>query len=1013
MSDLASLGLRIESDQADTASARMDKMKASAVGLENATDSLASSTVKSDGAIAGMLASIDRTTKEMLELSRIHQQAGGAALVQAGATEKLTNELQQASTAGMYFASSFKAMQADMGGATRGMNDYAASVGSGTRKIGEADAHMVAYRKHLKDASDQMKHTAREGLGLTRQLADIGVTGASGMSIWMIALQQGPQIFDLFQEKAVRTGTTIRAAMASTAAATWAAVAPLLAVAAPLIAIAAVTGTVVMAWQGAEKSAMELERAASGLGRTAGLTGSELQKLAAAAADQGDVSVRSAERQAVAYVSTGKIGGEMISRLIADGKDLASFLGKDLPEATEYLAKAMEDPEKAGKEMTRTFGLLTQEQIKQIDAAKKAGDMYRAQTILMDALSGAAEGHAAKVGVMTSAWDALAKAASNAWTWMGKALYMDESERLQNVINRRASIEQGQRENGRPLDARTQGIYDNLGREGHSILSARAARDARDQQAAANQAAQLAADSADKPKKVSTAREDSLRRELEALRATTAANYDLAKAYGVSDAAALKAQATADATGRAIRRQGDIDAFVAAQLQLNASKEAARSAQAISDLQFETTARAKANAAMASGLTTSTEANEALALESQLRPLIAAAAVIEGERKEALLKLINDLTEAQKANNAANREAQLIQQNAADQNRIASLRDQIRFVGPRTRQSAVMQSVFDTERDLASAGEDPNTGAYREAMDNAATLAGLQHDLTAAQFRYNDSLTITGDLLAQIDNQARSVGQGLADSFGAAGEALGGLLTAMTGYQAEIESIREQEAAYALQGGNDQRRLAQFAQDRAQAEVESYGTALSAAKGFFSEGSDGYRALQAAEAAYRVFQFAMSVQAMAMGAAETSAHVAQSGVKAAASTAAGAANIFEKLGPFGFPVVAAMLAVLASLGMKGKGGSGGGSTSSVDASVSTSQGYSQQASKVQDSFASSVAQRVEVKVTADRDGLNAYVAQTAGEVAAPMVAQGMAAASGATRAQVFSDLDKSRTYSRG
>ena len=54
-----------------------------------------------------------------------------------------------------------------------------------------------------------------------------------------------------------------------------------------------------------------------------------------------------------------------------------------------------------------------------------------------------------------------------------------------------------------------------------------------------------------------------------------------------------------------------------------------------------------------------------------------------------------------------------------------------------------------------------------------------------------------------------------------------------------------------------------------------------------------------------------------------------------------------------------------------------------------------------------------MRVTADRDGLNAYVAQTAREEATPLVMQGMAAASGATRAQVMSDLDKGRTYSRG
>jgi hypothetical protein len=228
----------------------------------------------------------------------------------------------------------------------------------------------------------------------------------------------------------------------------------------------------------------------------------------------------------------------------------------------------------------------------------------------------------------------------------------------------------------------------------------------------------------------------------------------------------------------------------------------------------------------------------------------------------------------------------------------------------------------------------------------------------------------------------------------------------MSSYQSRMAEINLAEKEHHLSA-------AQAERERAYAQIANYGDMLGAAKGFFQEGSDGYRALQAAEAAYRVFQFAMSVQAMAMGAAETSAHVAQSGTKAAASTAAGAAKMFESLGPLGFPVVAAMLALLASLGLKGKGGSGGGSSSSVDASVATSQSYSQQADASQSMFAASVAQKVEVRVTADRDGLNAYVAQTAREEAAPMVAQGMAAASGATRAQVFADLDKSRTYSRG
>jgi Prophage tail length tape measure protein len=307
-----------------------------------------------------------------------------------------------------------------------------------------------------------------------------------------------------------------------------------------------------------------------------------------------------------------------------------------------------------------------------------------------------------------------------------------------------------------------------------------------------------------------------------------------------------------------------------------------------------------------------------------------------------------------------------------------------------------------------AAGETDDAGAGRAARGPAERLQGFDavsiSPLVVRVTELVDPLRLIADELRLINGLAQETAQGLAESFGETGRALGDLLTSMSSYQSRMAEINLAEKEHHLSA-------AQAERERAYAQIANYGDMLGAAKGFFQEGSDGYRALQAAEAAYRVFQFAMSVQAMAMGAAETSAHVAQSGTRAAASTAAGAANIFEKLGPYGFPVVAAMLALLASLGMKGKGGGGG--SASVDGSVAKSQSYSQQADASQSMFAASVAQRVEVKVTADRDGLNAYVAQTARQEAAPMVAQGMAAASGATRAQVFADLDKSRTYSRG
>lgn len=313
----------------------------------------------------------------------------------------------------------------------------------------------------------------------------------------------------------------------------------------------------------------------------------------------------------------------------------------------------------------------------------------------------------------------------------------------------------------------------------------------------------------------------------------------------------------------------------------------------------------------------------------------------------------------------------------------------------------------------AGAGDGDTSGAGRAAREAAKLREVLDPlpriDLQPLRVQFIElvePLKLIADELRLIDGLAQETAQGLASAFGETGRAMGDLLTSMTRYQSRVAEINLAEKEYHLSA-------AQAERERAYAQVANYGDMLAAAKGFFQEGSDGYRVLQAAEAAYRVFQFAMSVQAMAQNAAETSASVAGSAAKGTASAAAGAAKMFEALGPFGFPVVAAMIALLASLGLKGKGGGGGSASPSLDGSVAKSQGYSQQADATQSSFAASLAQKVEVRVTADRDGLNAYVAQAAREEATPLVMQGMAAASGATRAQVMSDLDKGRTYSRG
>lgn len=91
------------------------------------------------------------------------------------------------------------------------------NLATAARRAGGATATMnTGIRQQtavLGAARGAMGLTATEGLNLSRQFTDIGVTAAMGMNPLMIAIQQGPQILDTFQMAAQRTGTSVKAVM--------------------------------------------------------------------------------------------------------------------------------------------------------------------------------------------------------------------------------------------------------------------------------------------------------------------------------------------------------------------------------------------------------------------------------------------------------------------------------------------------------------------------------------------------------------------------------------------------------------------------------------------------------------------------------------------------------------------------------------------------------------------------------------------------------------------------------
>lgn len=256
---------------------------------------------------------------------------------------------------------------------------------------------------------------AASRLNLVRQIPDVAVTLAGGVNPALVALQQGPQIADAWSTSNINLSKSML----------------LVGGAAGALAIAA--GAATAAYLEGERSATAYERAVSGIGRVQGLTADQLRELTSAAAEQGEISKRSAQEQAAAYLATGKIGGEMIGNLISISKDYASFVGTDMKGAEQQLIAAMLEPSKAAEAFTDSTGLLTREQRKNIDTLMEQGNLLGAQKIIFDELQSAVSGHASQVGEMTSLWDVLGRKISNATHELGEFFFLTQDERIKHL----------------------------------------------------------------------------------------------------------------------------------------------------------------------------------------------------------------------------------------------------------------------------------------------------------------------------------------------------------------------------------------------------------------------------------------------------------------------------------------------------------------------------------------------------------------------------------------------------
>jgi len=430
---------------------------------------------------------------------------------------------------------------------------------------------------------------------------------------------------------------------------------------------------------------------------------------------------------------------------------------------------------------------------------------------------------------------------------------------------------------------------------------------------------------------------EQLAREAAAIEAQIRNLYALAAAYGVSGAAALIAEARVKAESQAIKQRADIEAAVDRQVRLAIAQRVSNAAKSAAAMRDEAQVQAEVNGMVAAGLVPAERANELMRERIADLPLLAA---IEAAQQRGLTEEVKKATDALKAQQDARESKKAADTGTfytaatqAAERSLALQKEELRLVGATDMERVRAMATIQAKQAVEARGQDINAKNAKEYIDQQVEIATGAETIRQAQEAYNASLTATGDLFDTIDQSAQSAAGGIADAFGRVGSAVGDALTIVTGFYADQARLQEQHAAALDKAGTNEIAIARenrlYAIRSSSMQINAYGNMVSAAKGFFKEGSAGYKAMAAAEKVYRVAQLAMSVASIIQNGAETVSAVANSATRSTANAAEGISAQAKLPFPANIAAMAATGAALVAAGIAVFGGGGGGAAASV------------------------------------------------------------------------------------
>lgn len=242
---------------------------------------------------------------------------------------------------------------------------------------------------------------------LPAQITDITTSLVSGMPVWMVAIQQGGQIKDSFGG----IGPAFTAISSKISLVTLG-----------LAGLAIGAGAVAAAYAQGSRETDEYRRSIILTGNASGTTASQMQAMAARAADAANTT-KGAAAEAVAQInSTGQVAAGNLDRFTASALRWERATGTAVQETAKQFGRLAEDPVKAVVKLNESTNFLTLEIYDQITALERQGRSTDAAALAQktwaDAMDTRSKQLEQNLGTLERAWNGVTGAAKRAWDAM-------------------------------------------------------------------------------------------------------------------------------------------------------------------------------------------------------------------------------------------------------------------------------------------------------------------------------------------------------------------------------------------------------------------------------------------------------------------------------------------------------------------------------------------------------------------------------------------------------------------